>query len=169
LIVGKKITGNALIDADVETTFLAISGERWPEANAAALKDDSRVVSREQLPDGGVKLVHSRALPAGVPGFLKPFLPKDGRVLQTDTWEPARVDGSRHGTWHIAFPGAPGHVGGATWLAPTGSSTTWHVDGEAKVRIPMIGGKAESFLAPLVEKVILKQAPVLQALVKEQP
>jgi hypothetical protein len=166
--VGKKIVGNATIDADVETTFLAISGERWPEAVGEALKDDSRVESREQLPDGGVRLVHSRALPDGVPGFLQTFLPKDGRVLQTDTWEPAWPDGSRHGTWHIAFAGAPGHVGGATWLEPDGGTTTWRVDGEAKVKIPLLGGKAEGFIAPLVEKVIQHQAPVLQALVKDE-
>jgi hypothetical protein len=166
--VGKKITGSAAIDADVETTFRAISSERWPEACAETLKDGSRVESRETLPDGSVKLVHSRALPDGVPGFLEKFLPKDGRVLQTDTWEPEpRADGSRHGTWHIAFAGAPGHVGGDTAVVPNGGTSTWTVDGEAKVKIPLVGGKAEGFIAPLVEKVIVKQAPILQGLVKE--
>lgn len=166
--MAKKITGRADIDADVETTFRAISSERWPAAVAAALKDDSRVESRETLPDGSIKLVHSRALPDGVPGFLQKFLPKDGRVTQTDTWEgSARADGSRHGSWHIAFAGAPGEIGGATALVPNGGTTTWTVDGEGRVKIPLIGGKAEGFIAPLVEKVIVKQAPVLQGLVAE--
>lgn len=165
--MGKKITGRASVPADVESTFLAISSERWPEQIGAALKDESRVDSREQLPDGGVRLVHSRKLPDGVPGFLQKFMPKDGRVVQTDTWEPAKADGSRHGTWQVAFAGAPGEIGGRTSLVPDADGCLWNVDGEAKVKIPLIGGKAEGFLAPLVEKVISKQVPVLQQMVTE--
>lgn len=165
--MGNKITTRATIAADVETTYAAISSERWPEAVGEALKDDSRVESREELPGGGLKLVHSRALPEGVPGFLTKFMPKDGRVTQTDTWQPADSDGSRHGTWHVAFAGAPGEIGGSTSLVPDGDGCRWNVDGEARVKVPLIGGKAEGFLAPLVEKVITKQAPVLQQLVAE--
>lgn len=167
--MGKKITSRASIPADVESTLRAISSERWPEAVGEALGDDSRLESRQDKPDGAVTLVHSRALPEGVPGFLQKFLPKDGRVTQTDTWQPADSDGSRHGTWHVAFAGAPGEIGGRTCLVPDGDGCRWNVDGQARVKVPLIGGKTEGFLAPLVEKVIALQVPVLAKLVTEQP
>src|SRR5688500_5433650 len=96
-----KIDFRYPLPVDVETAYAAISGEEWAPAKAKALKDDSRMVSRDVGEGGAVTLVVSRKLPDGVPGFLTKFLPADGRVVQTDTWGPA-VDGVRSGTWVAA-------------------------------------------------------------------
>lgn len=163
----KRISTAHEVPADVGTTFLALSSERWPEAVTVALQDDSRVVTREQTADGGALLIYSRKLPDGVPGFLQRFLPKDGRVTQTDTWGPADTGGAdRHGTWVAAFAGAPGEVHGTMTLTPTPAGCTWTVTGQATFTIPLIGGRVESFIVELVEKLVAKQAPVLVELVQ---
>ena len=152
------------IDADVETAYAAISGAGWAPAKAAALGDGSETVRREVAADGGVELVVSRSLPDGIPGFLQRFLPSDRRVTQTDSWGEV-VGGARSGTWRADIPGAPAKVGGSMRLEPTADGTRYTIDGEVSVRIPLIGGKAESFMVAMMSKLTAKEAEVLREMV----
>jgi hypothetical protein len=149
---------------DVETVFAILSSERWAQLRDDALSDGSRVVRREQSAGGEVTLVLSRELPAGVPGFLERFLPADGRVTQTDVWD-APSGGTRSGTWRVDIPGAPARLGGTMRLEPTPSGSRYVVDGEVQVRVPLIGGRAEGFIAPLVEKLAAREGEVLRSAV----
>ena len=159
-----KIDVRYQIPVDVETAYAAISGEQWAPAKAAALNDDSKVVSREVGEGGAVTLVVSRKLPDGVPGFLTKFLPADGRVIQTDTWEPA-ANGVRKGTWVADTPGSPAKVHGTMRLEPAGSGCAYVVEGTAKVSIPLVGGKAESLVVQMTQKLTQKEVEVLTSLV----
>ncbi len=160
-----SLTRSFELPADVETVFAALSGEGWAQRKAEVLKDGSQVVRREHKPDGGVLLVVSRELPEGVPGFLEKFLPRDGRAHQTDDWAPAAVDGARSGRWSAEVPGAPAQVGGTMRLEPSGAGCTYTIEGEVKVRVPIIGGKAEKFLAGMVGRLTEKEADVLVGMV----
>ena len=152
------------LPVDVETAYAGISGEQWAPAKAKALKDDSRLVSRDVGDGGAVTLVVSRKLPDGVPGFLTKFLPADGRVVQTDTWGPA-VDGVRSGTWVAATPGSPADVRGTMRLEPATGGCTYVIEGTAKVSIPLVGGKAEKLVIQMTEKLTAKEVEVLTTLV----
>ena len=147
--------------ADVERVHGVLSGPDWAERKAEALHDGSRVVERDVKPDGGVRLVVSRELPAGGPGFLQRFLPKDGRVVQTDDWGPSQ-DGVRQGTWQVVLPGVPATLGGTMLLEPTATGTRYVIDGAIEVPIPLVGGKAESFIADMIQKLTAREAEVLQ-------
>lgn len=149
---------------DVEQVVAILTADTWAERKAQALRDGSRVVSRTERPDGGVTLVLSRELPQGAPGFLERFLPQDGRVLQTDDWGPAS-DGVRRGTWKVEIPGAPARLGGTLLLEPTVTGSRYTIQGEAKVSIPLVGGKAEKYIAGMVVKLAAREAEVLQAAV----
>lgn len=151
------------ISRAVETVFAALSGEGWAVAKAAALSDGSRTVRRDVGADGSVELVVSRELPEGVPGFLTRFLPKDGRAVQTDSWGPDS-GGTRRGTWRADIPGAPASVGGAMQLEPTAEGCRYVIDAEVKVSVPIIGGKAEAFLADMVRKLTATEAKVLRGM-----
>lgn len=152
------------LPADVESVFAALSSEGWAHRKAQQLNDGSQVVRREERPDGGVLLEVSRELPEGVPGFLEKFLPRDGRARQTDDWSAAE-GGVRRGTWTAEIPGAPAKVGGTMRLEPSGTGTTYVIEGAVKVGIPIIGGKAEKFLAGMVERLTEKEAEVLRGMV----
>ncbi len=162
--MSRDIKGSFDIEAPVEAAFAAISGEGWPKAKAEHLDDDSQLVSRTTTPEGGVTMTVSRALPSGVPGFLARFLPQDGRVVQTDTWQPAEADGTRRGTWTLDIPGSPGEVRGTVRLEPTATGCRQVNEGTAKVNIPLVGGKAESFIADMAERVMAKEADVLRGM-----
>ena len=147
----------------VETVFAALSGQGWAQRKAEVLQDDSTTVRRDVAADGGVTLAVSRALPDGAPGFLQRFLPSDGRVVQTDTWGPDQA-GVRRGTWRAELPGAPTEIGGTMRLEPAAGGTRYSIEGAVKVRVPLIGGKAERFVAELIGKLTDKEHDVLMGM-----
>ena len=159
--MGRALAASADLPADVETASAVLSSPSWPPVLATRLHDDSRVVRAEARPDGGALLVTSRRLPDGTPGWLQRFLPQDGRITQTDRWGPAR-HGVRHGTWQASFPGSPGEVAGEMRVEPVGDGCRWRVTGQVTLKIPIVGGKAEGFLAPLVERLVAAQAEALR-------
>jgi hypothetical protein len=162
--VSKKFSVSYEIPADVETAYAAITGESWATGKAAALNDESQVVSREVGTGGAVTLVVTRKLPDGIPGFLQKFLPADGKVTQTDSWAPAK-DGVRTGTWKADTPGSPVKVGGMMRLEPSGTGCAYVVEGEIKASIPLIGGKAEDIAVGMTKKLTASEAEVLRRLV----
>lgn len=148
--------------ADVEQVFGVLTSPEWVGTKAARFSDDSQLLSREEREDGGVLLTVSRKLPDGVPGFLQKFLPSDGRVTETFDWGPARPDGTRHGEWRAHISGAPAQLGGAMRLDPTEVGSAYTIEGEVKVKVPLIGGKAESYIAEMVGKLAAKEADLLR-------
>ena len=148
---------------EVETVFAALSGQGWAQRKAEVLQDDSTTVRRDVAADGGVTLAVSRALPDGAPGFLQRFLPSDGRVVQTDTWGPDQ-EGIRRGTWQAHLPGAPAEIGGRMRLEPIPTGTRYTIEGEVRVKVPLIGGKAEGFVVDMICKLTDKEHDVLQGM-----
>lgn len=149
--------------ADVETVFAALAGQGWAPRRAEVLHDDSQMVRRDVAADGGVTLVVSRALPDGAPGFLQRFLPSDGRVVQTDAWGPDQA-GIRRGTWRAHLPGAPAEIGGRMRLEPIPTGTRYTIEGEVRVKVPLIGGKAEGFVVDMICRLTDKEHDVLQGM-----
>jgi hypothetical protein len=162
--VSKQFQHSYPLPADVPTAFAAIASEGWAAAKAEHLRDGSTVKRFEQTADGGTVLQITRDLPDGVPGFLERFLPADGKAGQTDTWAPDAGDGTRRGTWKADIPGAPAEVSGTMRLEPDGAGSRYVVEGTVKVRIPVVGGRAESFIADMTGKLTAKEAEVLRGL-----
>lgn len=150
----------------VEQVFAVLTSPEWVAAKAQRFGDGSTVVRREERPDGGVLLAVSRELPAGAPGYLTTLLPKDGRVQQTDDWGPVEADGARSGTWQVEIAGAPARMGGTLRLEPAAGGAAYVVEGEATVSVPLVGGKAERFIAEMVSKLGSKEGELLQETVR---
>lgn len=160
--MSKRVRNEHEGPGDVEAVLAVLTSEDFAARKAERFGDDSRIVRRDETPDGGVTVVVSRELPAGVPGFLQRFLPKDGRVVETHVWGPAQ-DGVRRGTWSADIAGAPASLGGTMSLTPTPSGCRHVIDGEVSVKIPLVGGKAESFIAEKVQELAAKEAQLLSA------
>jgi len=139
-----------------------LTSERWVQVKAARFGDGSRVVRREALPGGGLLLAVSRELPEGAPGFLTRLLPEDGRVVQTDEWAPDDGSGTRSGTWRVELAGAPARLGGTMRVEPDGAGSSYLVVGETKVSVPLVGRKAESFIAEMVGRLGVREGELLQ-------
>jgi hypothetical protein len=146
----------------VEQVLAILTSEQWAATRAERLRDGARLITHDVRADGSVLAVSSRTLPDGVPGFLQRFLPADGRVLETFDWAAAQ-DGRRAGTWRVEIPGAPATLGGQVRLEPSGSGSTYTIEGDVQVKVPLVGGKAETFIAGMVERLAAKEADLLIA------
>ena len=164
--MGKKLELAFDLPAPVEAVYGVLSSEDWAAARDERFSDGSRTESRTESDGGAVTLVVSRGLPEGIPGFLEKFLPKGGRVHQTEVWGRAE-DGARRGTWSGEIPGAPATVGGTMAVEPTATGSRYVVRGDIKVHIPIVGGKAESFVAEMIGKLMAKEAELLGQLAAE--
>ena len=151
----------------VDDVFDLLTSERWVRLKADRFRDGSQVVRREATPGGGMVLAVSRELPEGAPGFLTKLLPKDGRVVQTDEWAPDDSSGARSGTWRVELPGAPARLGGTMRIEPDGAGSAYVVDGETKVSVPLVGGKAESFIADMVGRLGEREGELLQSALRQ--
>ena len=155
------VTASNELPQDVEQALATLASPQWAATRDRVLHDGSTVVRLEQQPGGGVLVAVSRELPSGGPGVLERFLPKDGKVVQTDEWEPA-VDGVRRGRWRVEIPGVPATLGGTMRLEPLGTGCRYAIAGEVSVRVPLIGGKAERLVADLVARLADKEAELLR-------
>ena len=159
--MSKDLVSRTQIPATVEQVFDLRTSERWVALKAEQLKDGSALVSRTERPDGGVDFSVSRELPAGVPGFLEKFLPKEGRAVQNESWGAPGPDGICRGTWSVDIPGAPAKLGGTASVEPSGDGSVPIIKGTAKVSIPLIGGKAEQFIVDMTQKLMAKEAELM--------
>lgn len=157
----KPLSASVELPCDVETAYATLTAPSWPQLMAERLRDGSMLVEAAPTVDGGARLVVSRRLPEGTPALLTALLPQDGRVTQTDVWGPAE-DGARRGTWSATFPGSPAVLQGRTEVESTAAGSRWTVAGTVTVRVPLVGGRAEAFLAPLVERLVQRQGEVLR-------
>jgi hypothetical protein len=159
--VGKRFSSTFDSDASVEELYAVLTGPEWAATKAAHLNDDSTVVRRDVAAGEAVTLVVSRRLPDGVPGFLQRFLPSDRRVTTSDTWGPAE-GGERRATWKAEIAGAPARMGGTMRIEPLPTGSRYTIDGEVKVPVPIVGGKAESFIAEQVVRLAEAEAAVVE-------
>ena len=146
--------------AGVEQVFAVLTSEAFVQRRAERLHDGATVVRREARADGGLLLAVARELPDGAPGFLARLLPA-GPVVQTDDWGPVDGNGARSGTWQVELPGAPARLGGTLRVEPVGRGTRYLREGEVKVSVPLVGGKAEQFIAQMVMKLGQKESDLL--------
>lgn len=149
--------------APVEEVFATLTSREWVATKAARFGDGSLVTEHEERADGGIRLAVSRELPGGVPGFLERFLPKDGRVVETFDWVPPAGDGTRRGRWRADIAGAPAKLGGTLLLEPAAAGSRYTIAGEVKVSVPLVGGRAERFIADMVSKLAAKEHELLMA------
>lgn len=161
--MSRELVSRTQIPASVSAVFELRTSERWVGLKAATLGDGSVLVRRVDRPDGGVEIAVSRALPAGIPGFLERFLPKDGKAVQHESWGPPDAGGVCTGTWSVDIPGAPATLGGTSTLEPAGDGSVQVIRGTAQVRVPLIGGRAEAFIVEMTQKLMAREAELMIA------
>lgn len=161
--MSKKLSSTTVLPSDPATAFALRTSADWIAEKAARLQDGSLLLQRAPLDGDGLELMLLRDIPADVPGLFRRFVPADGRVEQRECWTP-NGDGGFLVTWSLSFDGAPGSVSGRGQLVPASAGSELRLDGEAQVGVPVIGGKAEAFLAPLVERIMQQEGDLLASL-----
>jgi len=132
--------------ASVEQVHGAFGDEDYWSSRFAAFGTSSTVESLIVASDGTVTVDMVQDLRQnGLPRPLTRFYPGDLKVLTTETWQPI---GNRHvrGEVTIAAVGAPGSGRGAALLMPMGDGSHLSFNGTVDFKVPLVGGKIESYL-----------------------
>ena len=80
-----------------------------------------------------------------VPSFAKKLVGAKINILQEETWHsPTSADLS------VTIPGKPGSMHGTITIAGDAGGVTETVDVQAKVSVPLIGGKLEDFIGGML-------------------
>jgi hypothetical protein len=80
----------------------------------------------------------------GLPGFATRIVGDRTRVIQSETWHsPQSAD------LDLQIPGKPGHVRGRISLTGDGEHTVETFEGEARITIPLVGGRLEGLIERL--------------------
>lgn len=77
-----------------------------------------------------------------LPGFARKIVGESSKVVQAETW-----NGTDTADFSIRMPPLPGGIEGTRALTSDGDATIDTFDGEAQVRIPLVGGKLEKLIS----------------------
>ncbi len=93
----------------------------------------------------------NRVVPTNPPGFAKKILGTTNTLDEVDTWEDTDADTVK-GTFEVDVQGAPIKISGTMVLTPDGGGCVNTITGEAKVSVPLVGGKIAKFVEGDTEK-----------------
>ncbi len=122
--------------------------------------------------DGSVRTRLAMTVPTtGVPAVLKRLVTPTIDLLEVRTWAFPGDPDRRHGLLAVdaSARGRDAKVRGRLLLEPGGgdAATRFGVDGEAKVKVPLVGDLAAELVRDLVGSVIKRQSAVMDRWLRE--
>lgn len=147
-----KISRTHVFDAPIEKAWAMFVDADSHIAKFEAMGHRNIEVEESSYADGKFHLVVNRDVTVDLPSFAARVLKPTNRVRSTDDWTD-KGDGTYAGTFKADAKGAPIDVGGTTHLSSTSDGkTTYRVDAEVKVNVPLIGKKIEGFAKGNIEQ-----------------
>jgi hypothetical protein len=133
--------------ASVEQVHKAFCDEQYWRARLANFgADDATLNELTVTDDGHIDVTTSHVLhAAGLPALVSQFHYGDLRIRREERWQPVR-DGQSTGTVSGVVARAPVTLDGSAVLAPTHSGCRLSVTLSVEVKVPLVGGKIESFI-----------------------
>jgi hypothetical protein len=132
-------------EADVETVYTLISDPDFIERKYVALGGRDVAVDRTDLDDGGVEVVTKRTATVDLPGFAKKVLSPSNTAIQREVWQPQGDGGERVCRYTVEVQGVPSRIDGTHTLIPAASGCDHRIEVEAKVSVPLLGGRLDKF------------------------
>ena len=122
------------------------------QARLAAYGGDSMTLSAFDVgADGAVSVRTTQDLAkSALPGAIARVLPRNLELVRTESWRP--LGDEAHGEVTITAIGVPGSGVGTTVLGPAPAGSRLRFTGSLDVRIPLVGGRIEQFIADLIAK-----------------
>lgn len=151
------------MSADYDGTVEQVHGafcdrQYWLARLADSGADDATLDALDVAPDGGVSVATTQVLRReNLPGLINQFHKGDLRIVRRETWSPLR-DGTATARVSGDVANAPVSLAGDGTLTGKGAGSALSFHGNVEVRVPLVGGKIESFIAAqLVELLSAEQ------------
>ena len=157
-------------DGTVEQIHRAFADERyWRERLARSGADETTLDSLTSNADGGVDVRTTLVMwAASLPGLVTQFHRGDLSFVRQELWSPV-TDGRATAVVKGTIPGAPATLSGDAVLAPKGAGARLAFKASVEVRIPLVGGKVESFVGSQLVDLLSAEQQFTTAWIKENP
>lgn len=146
-------------DVSVEEVHRAFSDKQyWLARLADTGAAETTLDSLQVDSDGGVTVTSTLILSREfLPAIATQFHAGDMHIQRRETWNPVR-DGKAAGTVDCTIAGAPATMTGKTSLVPgTGTGARMDLHATVEVRIPLIGGKVETFIGSQLTNLLIEE------------
>jgi Protein of unknown function (DUF2505) len=131
-------------DAPPSEVYAMLSDPDFRAVVCSAMHVVRHEVSVEPTPRGMDVRVDMTQRTAGIPSFARRVVGDQTRVIQSESWELASG-----ADLEVAIPGKPGGIRGRITLAAHGAGTVETFEGEAVVKVPLVGGRLEGLIEKL--------------------
>lgn len=138
---------------DVAAVLAAFAEREYWLARLAAYGGDSMRLDALDVDTAGTVVVRTTQdlREDMLPAAIARMLPGDTKLMRTETWRPA-ADGRGHGEFTIVARGVPSSGSGTMVLESAAAGSSLRVTGTLEVRIPVLGGRIERYVAELIGK-----------------
>jgi hypothetical protein len=146
-------------EGTVDQVHQAFRDERyWLERLTRSGADNATLDSITGDGKGGIDVITTQTLRSDrLPGVVAQFHHGDLSFVREETWT-AVTDGQATAVVKGSIPGAPATLTGTAVLTAAGSGSRLEFKATIEVRIPLVGGKVESFIgSQLVDLLIAEQ------------
>jgi hypothetical protein len=132
--------------ASVEQVHSAFRDEDYWQARLAAFGGSTTLDSLIVHADGTVTVTTTQDLRRrALPGVVAKAFPRDLKILRKETWRPIGA-GRVSGEVTVSAPGALGSGRADALLAPTQDGSRLRFTATMEVKVPLVGGKIESYI-----------------------
>jgi Protein of unknown function (DUF2505) len=151
-----RIEHRAELPYGVSEVFAAQSSKPALLARLANLGgDNAALLDYTTLPDGVRYHLRQGVSAEKLPSLVRTLHPGDLFVDRHESWTTAGENYAGIATATVT--GMPGEITARTDLKAEGEHTVLHITGEVKIRLPLVGGKLESFVAEQITQLLTRE------------
>lgn len=144
-------------DAPAAAVYAMITDPAFQEQRSQA-GSPIRAESAVATTGNGATISVFRQMAIDPPGFIKNFVGDSIGIQETQTWTSPTT-----ATLLVEILKQPGDVKGTVRLSESGASTVVTVDAEIAVKVPLVGGKVEGYVAGILDKLLGKDEQIGKA------
>ncbi len=143
--MSKRMTHELTYDAPVDRVAAMLADPAFREEVTLA----QGAVRHEVSSDDGHVVIDQVRPARGLPSFVTKLVGDEINIRQEERWT-----SETEGDIEVRVPGKPAEMSGKVRLIAEGDGTREHVELDIAVKIPLVGGKLEAFLADLMVKAL---------------
>ena len=157
MMCGMDLKMSASYDATPEEVFAIVTDATFREQACEKTKALSYDVKVSE--SGGDTVVRvQREMPSDdVPDIARKFVGQTLTVAQTETWHPAKPDGSRDADVKGEITNTPVSLKGTATIRSDSSRTVQTIELDVKVAVPLIGRRIEPFVVDAIRSGLAKE------------
>lgn len=139
-----KIRHQLKHDASPDEVYAMLSDPAFRKRVCEAMDTVSHHIAIDRTDSGMSVRIDMVQRTQGMPSFAKRIVGDETRIIQSERWI-----AEQGADLEVEIPGKPGHIRGRTTLSGDASRTLESFEGEAKINIPLVGGKLEGLIERL--------------------